>query len=80
VTVFYATVLYGGIFAILASIEAFICISLSVFIFIDLFFAVIGLVAVRSLSGFFSGHDEEKQAGDYHVVWKTVFPPLSSCL
>ncbi len=73
VTVFYAAVLYGGIFAILASIEALFGISLSEFIFIDLFFAVIGLVAVPVFIGFLPGHDEEKQAGDYHVVWKTVF-------
>lgn len=73
VTIFYAAVLYGGIFAILTSIEALFGISLSEFIFIDLFFAVIGLVAVPVLIGFLPAHQEEKQASDYHIVWKTVF-------
>jgi hypothetical protein len=73
VTIFYGVVLYGGIFAILASIEALFGINLSEFIYIDLFFAVIGLVAVPVFVGFLPGHSEDKQENDYHVIWKTVF-------
>ncbi|HOR20468.1 MAG TPA: DUF4153 domain-containing protein, partial [Bacilli bacterium] len=73
VTIFYAAVLYGGIFAILASIEALFGINLSEFIYIDLFFAVIGFVAVPVFIGFLPSHSEDKQESDYHVIWKTVF-------
>ncbi|MFA7700471.1 MAG: hypothetical protein WCX85_01140 [Bacilli bacterium] len=73
VTLFYAVVLYGGIFAILASIEGLFGFNLSQFIYIDLFFAVIGLVAVPVLVGFLPNHETDMQENDYHKIWKTVF-------
>ena len=72
-TVFYAAVLYGGLFGIFASIEALFGANLSNFIYIDLFIAVIGLVAVPVFVGFIPNLNDEMTEDDYHKVWRTVF-------
>lgn len=72
-TIFYVVVLYGGLFAIFASIEALFAINFSSFIYIDLFIAVIGLVAVPVFVGFIPRIDEGLNDGDYHKIWRTVF-------
>ncbi|MFA7068737.1 MAG: hypothetical protein WC127_07195 [Acidaminococcaceae bacterium] len=72
-TIFYAAVLYGGLFAILASIEALFAINFSSYIYIDLFIAVIGLVAVPVFVGFIPRINEIIDDNDYHKIWRTVF-------
>jgi hypothetical protein len=72
-TIFYAAVLYGGLFAILASIEALFAINFSSYIYIDLFIAVIGLIAVPVFVGFIPRINEIIDDNDYHKIWRTVF-------
>ncbi|MDD3207256.1 MAG: DUF4153 domain-containing protein [Bacilli bacterium] len=72
-TIFYAAVLYGGLFAIIASIEALFAINFSTYIYIDLYIAVAGLVAVPVFVGFIPRIDEVLNDNDYHKIWRTVF-------
>jgi len=72
-TVFYAGVLYGSLVAIIASIEALFNVSLSDYIYINLFIAVVGLVAIPIFLGFVPAQDRELGLEDYHKIWKTVF-------
>lgn len=73
VTIFYSAVLYGGLFGILASIEGLFRANLGMYIYIDLFIAIIGLVAVPVFLGYFPTIDQVIGDADFHKIWKTVF-------
>ncbi|MFA5422096.1 MAG: hypothetical protein WC344_04920, partial [Bacilli bacterium] len=73
VTIFYAVVLYGGLFGIVASIEALFGLHFGNYVYIEILIAVIGLVAVPVFVGFLPKLEDEMSDANYHKVWKTVF-------
>jgi len=73
VTIFYAAVLYGGLFGILTSIEGLFSVNLGQYIFIDLLFLIVGLIAVPVFIGFIPSARGEMSDNDYHKIWRTVF-------
>lgn len=72
-TVFYSAVLYGGLTAVFASIEALFSVTMPIYFYIEMFFCILGLVAVPVGLGFIPEMTRDMGLEQYNKIWKTVF-------
>lgn len=76
VTAFYSLVLWGGISAILATIEGLFRLNIDEKIYLLVLSTTIGLVTAPVFIGLIPAHDEEMTAGTMNKIWKTVFSTI----